>query len=199
MIVSFTITIAISRSSIGERREGHAAGLSSVSGRLSASVERQSATTTPARPEVSRVVAPATPSADCSTAGCAGRELKAKLDAAHHDANLEAGIPTIEEIVAGVLDVESRLKDDPTGAREALRRLVLDGAIHMAPQDDGSYRARSFLLPENLANKSRKPRAGQPSGASGVSHEVVGNGGCAGAIHPVFYEMGIELNVRLAA
>lgn len=120
--------------------------------------------------------------ADLEQATRKQRELRAKLDAAHHDANLEARIPTIEEIVAGVLDVESRLKDDPTGAREALRRLVFEGAIHMDPQEDGSYRARSFLLPENLAHKSRKPRAGRPSGASGVSHEVVGNGSCAGRI-----------------
>lgn len=107
------------------------------------------------------------------------REVRARLEAAARNARVEPRTPTPAMISS--LDVEARFKDDPTGAREALRQLVAEGAIHMDPQPDGSYRARSFLLPEKLAKKSRKPRGGEPSGASGVSHEVVGNGSCAGS------------------
>jgi ribosomal protein L37AE/L43A len=48
-------------------------------------------------------------------------------------------MPTVDEIVALVVDVEARIKDDPSSAREALRQMLLEGALVMAPLPDGSY------------------------------------------------------------
>jgi hypothetical protein len=86
-------------------------------------------------------------------------------------------MPTVDEIVALVVDVEARIKDDPASGREALRQMLLDGALVMAPLPDGSYQARSVIFPIRLPS-ARKPRKGEPSGASS---EGVGIDGCAGA------------------
>jgi hypothetical protein len=41
-------------------------------------------------------------------------------------------MPTVDEIVALVVDVEARIKDDPASGREALRQMLLDGALVMS-------------------------------------------------------------------
>ncbi|PKL56034.1 MAG: hypothetical protein CVV35_06710 [Methanomicrobiales archaeon HGW-Methanomicrobiales-6] len=84
----------------------------------------------------------------------------------------------MDEILERVLDVEARITDDPTTAREAIRRMLLDGKIVMHPEADGSYRAESVIFPLRLP-KSRKPRNQKVSEAS---RDVVGNDGCAGRI-----------------
>lgn len=110
-------------------------------------------------------------------------QVQQQWEAVRREGKEDVRIPSVDEIVALVLDVEARIKDDPTSAREALRQMVHDGRIDMEPQADGSYRARSVIFPLDLQNKAQKPRGGSvPSGASGVSHEVVGNDGCAGRI-----------------
>jgi hypothetical protein len=85
-------------------------------------------------------------------------------------------MPTVDEIVALVVDVEARIKDDPSSAREALRQMLLEGALVMAPLPDGSYQVRSVIVPIRLPS-TRKPRHGGPSEASS---EGVGIAGCAG-------------------
>jgi len=114
------------------------------------------------------------------------RDLKAKLDALK-TSTVEPRLPTEDEILAYVVDVETRIKDDPTTAREALRRLLLDGKLVMHPQPDGSWRGESLILPLRLAGgRTRKPRNGGPSGASETSTtssgEEVEIGSCAGRI-----------------
>ena len=100
--------------------------------------------------------------------------------------------------MAYVADVEARLKEDPMTAREALRRVLLNGKIVMHPQPDGSWQAESALIYGRLAgSRKRKPRNGGPSGASG-SH-IVKIDGCAGPIPRMFYGVRIELSVRLVA
>ena len=94
----------------------------------------------------------------------------------------KARLPTEEEILAYVVDVEARIKDDPTSAREALRRLLLNGRLVMHPQPDGSWRGESAVYPLRLAGSVKKPRSGGPTGASGTSTDKVEIGSCAGRI-----------------
>lgn len=107
------------------------------------------------------------------------RNLQAKLDSLK-TSTVEPRLPTEDEVMAYVVDVEARIKDDPTTAREALRRLLLNGKIIMHPQPDGSWRGESAVLPLRLAG-TRKPRSGGPTGASGIATNKVEIGSCAGA------------------
>ncbi len=77
------------------------------------------------------------------------------------------------------MDVEDRIKEDPTSAREALRHSLDFGRLRMEPNAEGSYQANSVLFPLRLYWRMRikKPRAGDPGGAS----EIVGTVSCAGA------------------
>jgi hypothetical protein len=110
------------------------------------------------------------------------RTLKSKL-AALQEQRPDGRAPTVEEIVGLSQDVKARLKDDPIAGRELLRYMLLDGKVTLTPDEDGSYLAASMLIWERVAWKTRKPRGGSgPSGASGASHEVVGNVSCAGRI-----------------
>jgi hypothetical protein len=114
-------------------------------------------------------------------------EVQGRLDALRAAAS-PPRLPTVDEIAAYVLDVEARLKDDPTTAREALRRVLIDGKIVLHPQPDGTWLAESLLIVGRLAgSRTRKPRNGGPSGASEnsatSSTEVVEIGSCAGPLH----------------
>ena len=88
-------------------------------------------------------------------------------------------MPTVDEIVALVVDVEARIKDDPASGREALRQMLHEGVLVMDPLPDGRYRARSVIFPLTLRWKTRKPRKCETSEAS---TDVVEIGGCAGWI-----------------
>jgi hypothetical protein len=93
-------------------------------------------------------------------------------------------VPTVDEIVEMVLDVEARIREDPMAAREALRQLLGEGQIVLHPEPDGGYRAESTIFPLRLPPSGRRRNASkprEPSGSSGAS-EVVGNDGCAGRI-----------------
>jgi hypothetical protein len=89
----------------------------------------------------------------------------------------EERVPTVEEILTLVLDVEARVADDPVGARELLRELLLDGKIAMHPQEDGTYKGSSVVFPMHLRWKTRKP----PSASAARAFDVVEDAGCAGA------------------
>ena len=95
-------------------------------------------------------------------------------------------VPSLHELMKIVLDVEARMKSDPTAAREALRKMLRDGRLEMHPLPGGAYKAKSMILMLDLPHGSTKPRGGGPSGASGV----VGNDGCAGAIRGL--DRGVE-------
>ncbi len=74
--------------------------------------------------------------------------------------------------------------------------MLLFGRIIMAPQADGSYQAKSFLMPLNLSPtaKSRKPRS-----VGTEASEVVEKVSCAGGFGAVSHGRGVALGVRLAA
>lgn len=118
------------------------------------------------------------------------KEIQAKLHALDNE-GVAPRMPTVDEILEHVLDVEARIKDDPITAREALRWLLLDGKLVMHPQPDGSYLAASAVFPLALTWKPKTPRGGGPSGASsGTSstEQVVEIGSCAGGFESPTFE-----------
>lgn len=106
--------------------------------------------------------------------------LRRQLEAARA-ADHPVRLPTPEQIVAGALDIEARLRSDPLTAREALRAMLLDGRITMEPQADGSYIGRSILTPLRLA-RTRKPRGRGGAEASSLETRSVSKVSCAGRI-----------------
>lgn len=79
-------------------------------------------------------------------------------------------LPTPDQVLERVLDLERTLAADPVRAREALRRLLVDGRITLEPGADGVYVATFTFLPMVL-----------------VAAESVGTGG-----------VGVPLSVALA-
>ncbi len=124
------------------------------------------------------------------------REAELRLEAVRRGGGEPVRLPTIEEFTALCLDVEARIKNDPTAAREALRTMLSDGRLEMEPLADGTYKAHGIILPVRLPAGSRKPRGSGPTGASGASS---GNDGCAGPKHPMYTAVKIPAEVRLAA
>lgn len=86
-------------------------------------------------------------------------------------------LPSPDEMLEMVLDLERRLTADPTRGREELRRLFRDGRIDLVPQPDGYYVARSEILPLVLLTQT-------PSGVTEGRHEVsrYSASSCAGRI-----------------
>ncbi|MFI5296789.1 MAG: recombinase family protein [Polyangiales bacterium] len=113
------------------------------------------------------------------------KAIRAKIEALSASSD-EPRLPTEKEILAYVLDIEGRLRSDPTAAREQLRRVLVDGKLTMTPNADGSWQAKSALIIGRIGGETQKPRSGEPSGASGISasssSEEVEIGRCAGAI-----------------
>ncbi len=91
-------------------------------------------------------------------------------------------LPTPEEIIAGVHDIEACLRADPLAAREALRRLLHGQGIVMEPQPDGSYVGRSVVLPMRLAGRRKTRRLGASAVSVPPSGGSVSFFGCAGRI-----------------
>lgn len=67
------------------------------------------------------------------------REVEVRLEAVRRSRSDSLKLPTIEEFSSMVLDVETRIKADPTAAREAIRKMLEDGRLMMEPLPDGSY------------------------------------------------------------
>jgi len=90
-------------------------------------------------------------------------------------------LPTVDELAVLVLDLEGRIADDPTSAREALRQCLENGRLHMEPLPDRAYRAHSIVFPMRLYWRMRmkKPRA---DGSGEASGGTVGTVSCAGRI-----------------
>ncbi len=93
-----------------------------------------------------------------------------------------------------VFDLRAVLAADPTRARDALRQLFNDGVVVLEPQDDGSYVAKSEVLPLMIlpTTKSRKPQ--RLAEASDVY-----NVGCAGAQCTLDNAVEVPLHVDLMA
>ena len=112
------------------------------------------------------------------------KRLQAHLDSLGSEPKDPPRLPTVDEITTLVLDIEARIKDEPTVAREAIRRMLNGLRIDMYPNPDGSYRARSVIFPLDLAWKTRRRKSTKPrkSDEDSEASEVVENDGCAGRI-----------------
>ena len=109
------------------------------------------------------------------------RASEVRLAATNAERPEPVRLPTSEEIAGLVLEVEARIQDDPTSAREAFRQSLGEGRLHMEPLPDLSYRAHSLLFPMRLfwRMRMRKPRS---DGSGEASRNIVGNVSCAGRI-----------------
>jgi DNA invertase Pin-like site-specific DNA recombinase len=75
-------------------------------------------------------------------------------------------LPTPDEVVKKVLDLERLLDADKTRGREELRKLFEGGRITVTPQPEGFYVATSKLLPlVALGDKSTKTPVGSDQGS----------------------------------
>ena len=83
-------------------------------------------------------------------------------------------LPTPEEMVRIVFELERRLMADVTRGREELRRFFRDGRIDLGPQPGGFYVARSEILPLVLLTRDSP-------GENPGSVRYTGSG-CAGRI-----------------
>jgi hypothetical protein len=60
-------------------------------------------------------------------------------------------LPTVDEVLARVNQLEARLCEDLVGAREAMRHLLENGSIVLTPKPNGAYEARATFYPLALA------------------------------------------------
>ncbi len=83
------------------------------------------------------------------------KQEKASIRAIQRSASEPVRLPSIEEVMALVFDLEARFKEDIPGARELLRKLFKDGTIRLE-LDGENYVARSELLPLVLLVETEK-------------------------------------------
>lgn len=74
------------------------------------------------------------------------KEEKAGIKAIQRQASKPIQLPSVDEVMAMVFDLETRFKEDIPAARELLRKLFKNGTIRMELEGD-SYVARSELMP----------------------------------------------------
>ena len=77
-------------------------------------------------------------------------------------------LPSIAEVEAQVIELDDRLKQDPEGAREQLRRWIKDGAIKVGPKD-GWIVAEGDLLPLMVLDDGPRPKRHLPETSLKVS------------------------------
>ncbi len=98
------------------------------------------------------------------------------LDALEKARTTPIRLPTPDEMMALVLDLETRLTADVARGREELRHLFRNGRIDLVPQPGGFYVAKSELLPLVLLTKT--PAEGH---SDGRDHRYIPTS-CAGRI-----------------
>lgn len=86
---------------------------------------------------------------------------KREIDAIVARSQTPVQLPTADQVLDRALDLERTLAADPVRAREALRRLLVDGRITLEPGADGPYIATFTFLPMVLV-------VGESAGAAGV-------------------------------
>ena len=103
-------------------------------------------------------------------------------------------LPSPDELMGIVFELEKRLSADTTQAREELRRIFRDGKITLLPQPGGFYVARSEALPLVLLTL---PPPADPSS------DEVGEGrpasSCAGAQRGLYTAISLGFERRLVA
>ena len=99
-------------------------------------------------------------------------------------------LPSPDELLDIVLDLNTRLTADTTRGREELRRIFRDGRITLVPQPGGFYIARSEILPLVLLTPtpSEDDQGGRYTASS-----------CAGAIHPLYHAIKEPFRILLVA
>ncbi len=85
-------------------------------------------------------------------------------------------LPSPAEVEERVLDLHRLARTAPAEARQVLGTVFGDGMIKMLPQQDGSYLAKTEILPLLLIAATRNPRSDDPGGG------LVYIDGCAGRI-----------------
>jgi len=93
--------------------------------------------------------------------------LKAKPEALAAS-SVEERLPTEGEILAYVLDVEARLRTDPTAGRERSAGCSSTARHTMTPLEDGSWQAESALVVGRIVGTSEKPKGRRHSRRWGI-------------------------------
>jgi hypothetical protein len=75
------------------------------------------------------------------------RADRAVITALKSAANQPVALPTPDELVERAFALETLLAGDPLRAREARRRLFVDGRVVLHPQPEGHYVAEGRFLP----------------------------------------------------
>lgn len=97
-----------------------------------------------------------------------GMELK-HIDALNEVAMQPIRLPTPDEVMGRVLDIEALMDHDPIAAREELRRYFDGGKIRLEVNADGQYVARWALLPLVLLADTYKNAPGVSGGGASSS------------------------------
>lgn len=106
------------------------------------------------------------------------RDERVKVAALDKQAREPARLPSVEQVMARVFDLEARLTQDPLRGREELRNYFRGGGLRLQPQPDGSWIARGEMLP--LA-AWLGPNAQRPD-LEGFPDPAVYSDGCGGRI-----------------
>jgi DNA invertase Pin-like site-specific DNA recombinase len=77
-------------------------------------------------------------------------------------------LPSPAEVLRRVVNLENRIRADPTAGRELMRRLLKDGQIVLKPGADGVYSAAGELLPVVLFLETRPPGEGSSPGPAAM-------------------------------
>jgi hypothetical protein len=85
-------------------------------------------------------------------------------------------LPSPDELMGIVFELERRVSANTTSGREELRRIFRDGKITLVPQPAGSYVARSDILPLVLLTP---PPPADSSNEEGGERRYLASG-CAG-------------------
>src|SRR5262249_309600 len=72
---------------------------------------------------------------------------KAAIEELERQAEAPIRLPSPDEVLKRVFELEKLFAQDPTAGREPLARYFKDGKIRLQPQPDGVYLAKSELLP----------------------------------------------------
>lgn len=86
---------------------------------------------------------------------------KQAIASLHAQAEEPIPLPSPDELLERVFDLDARLAEDALRGREALRQLFHAGELRLVPQDNGVYLARAELLP--LALFLQPPKAEDPA------------------------------------
>ncbi len=127
---------------------------------------------------------------DAKTEAQSVRTAIAALEGA---ATMPIHLPSPAEVEERILDLHRLCERSPIEAREVLRR-VFNGRIEMKPQPDGTYLAKTEILPLVLIGpETTKPQPGEPDWG------FVYFRGCAGASRPLGHGLLQAFCVDLAA